>query len=565
MNSRSFRNWISNRGRGLVVSATLGVLAGTAPATVSAQPPRTTQAIDAAKVARKILTVDATAVPKFSTVALETLVGGIALYPDPLIEQILDAAQNPGAIELAADPRRAATADLPESVVALQRYPEVLKRLATHLPNTTLLGIAAKHQLEDVWTAIESVRGKVDAAMAEGRNAESQPVPTQTGGTTPAAPYGVPWVAAARRVAAVAVAPLAVAELQSAYVAATGTAYPATQTAAAGTGATTTTVTGPEGQTATIQSAGGGVTYQNGTTSAAAGAGAKQVTGPNGNTVSGAGGAVAGKTTNGNTTQAGAAGAGVVVTPNGTKVAGAGAAGGQVTKTDTGATYNTQAAGGVATSNGTGGVGTREASGSVNKSGSGVTTSRNVETSLDTTAGSIDVSREKEKNLTGDGNGSASKTNSVTTGAGTATVETDITKDGITKTVTTPEGTKSETFADGEPKTNSTRSPQASSSRSQSTNNLKGMQSSSRYRQMNDQQIAAANQSLDAHWGGVQQQARQNNSQPSILKPNANHGSKNAPSTQRSHQPHQTAPSRPQNNVQKPQGKGGNKGGGKRR
>jgi hypothetical protein len=106
---------------------------------------------------------------KLSSAALEALVAGVALYPDPLLHKILDAAQHPAELRQAAmtiardepvDPR------WPLSVRELTQHSELLEQLDRFILLTARLGTAVQHQPDGVWQAIESVRAQV-AVIAE--------------------------------------------------------------------------------------------------------------------------------------------------------------------------------------------------------------------------------------------------------------------------------------------------------------------------------------------------------------------------------------------------------------
>jgi hypothetical protein len=114
---------------------------------------------------------------KLSPAALETLVAGVALYADPIVKQVLDAARHPTALHQAA---RTLTADSsarrfvlqleaswPQSVRSLRQHPELLTHLDQRLSLTTRLGIAYKTQPEDVWAAIGTVRARSVQAAQE--------------------------------------------------------------------------------------------------------------------------------------------------------------------------------------------------------------------------------------------------------------------------------------------------------------------------------------------------------------------------------------------------------------
>jgi len=92
---------------------------------------------------------------------LDQLVGPIALYPDPLIAQILPASTLPTQIVLAdryvsdgGDPNQVDQQPWDASVQALARYPEVLKWLDDNLGWTTALGQAFLNQPDAVMESV---------------------------------------------------------------------------------------------------------------------------------------------------------------------------------------------------------------------------------------------------------------------------------------------------------------------------------------------------------------------------------------------------------------------------
>jgi hypothetical protein len=98
---------------------------------------------------------------------LDQLVGPIALYPDPLIAEILPAATFPSEIVLAdryvgqgGDPSQIANQGWDPSVQAMAHYPNVLKWMDDNLPWTTQLGQAFQNQQADVMNAIQQMRAK---------------------------------------------------------------------------------------------------------------------------------------------------------------------------------------------------------------------------------------------------------------------------------------------------------------------------------------------------------------------------------------------------------------------
>jgi hypothetical protein len=100
-----------------------------------------------------------------SDVQLDQLLGPIALYPDPLIAQILAAATLPYQIVLAdryvsggGDPNLIDQQPWDASVQALARYPSVLQWMDQNLEWTTELGQAFLYQQQDVMNSIQRLR-----------------------------------------------------------------------------------------------------------------------------------------------------------------------------------------------------------------------------------------------------------------------------------------------------------------------------------------------------------------------------------------------------------------------
>jgi hypothetical protein len=100
-----------------------------------------------------------------SDAQLDQLLGPIALYPDPLIAQILPAATLPTQIVMAdryvsggGDPNQIDQQPWDASVQALARYPTVLKWLDDNLDWTTELGQAFLNQQPEVMESIQRLR-----------------------------------------------------------------------------------------------------------------------------------------------------------------------------------------------------------------------------------------------------------------------------------------------------------------------------------------------------------------------------------------------------------------------
>jgi Protein of unknown function (DUF3300) len=101
---------------------------------------------------------------------LDQMLGPIALYPDPLIAQLLPAATLPPEIVLAdryvnggGDPNLIDQQPWDPSVKALARYPAVLKWMDDNLAWTTALGQAFLYQQQDVMDSIQRLRAQAQA------------------------------------------------------------------------------------------------------------------------------------------------------------------------------------------------------------------------------------------------------------------------------------------------------------------------------------------------------------------------------------------------------------------
>jgi hypothetical protein len=101
---------------------------------------------------------------------LDQMVASIALYPDPLLAQILPAATVPQQIIWAnsyvgggGDPRFVDSQPWDTSVRAVARYPEVLRMMNDNLAWTTDLGTAFLNQPADVMDAVQRLRAQARA------------------------------------------------------------------------------------------------------------------------------------------------------------------------------------------------------------------------------------------------------------------------------------------------------------------------------------------------------------------------------------------------------------------
>lgn len=113
---------------------------------------------------------------KLSNGALDLLVSGIALYPDPTVTAILEASTHP--VELRKEDtnteldagrdslQRVMRAQAPKYLTDLQRYPGVRGPLVDHIQLTAALGKEYKSRPKEVWAAIRRVRTQVEKAGA---------------------------------------------------------------------------------------------------------------------------------------------------------------------------------------------------------------------------------------------------------------------------------------------------------------------------------------------------------------------------------------------------------------
>ena len=107
---------------------------------------------------------------KLSEEQLDTLLGPVALYPDPLLAQILPASTAPGDVVMAyryvaakKDENKIDEQPWEESVKALARYPDVLKMMDEKLDWTTELGQAFVAQPDDVYNSVQRLRAKAQS------------------------------------------------------------------------------------------------------------------------------------------------------------------------------------------------------------------------------------------------------------------------------------------------------------------------------------------------------------------------------------------------------------------
>lgn len=118
----------------------------------------------------EVVVVPAPAVVLHSPRELDQMVASIALYPDPLLAQILPAATVPQQIVSAnsyiaggGDPRFVDSQPWDSSVRAVARYPEVLRMMNDNLAWTTDLGSSFLNQPADVMDAVQRLRAQAQA------------------------------------------------------------------------------------------------------------------------------------------------------------------------------------------------------------------------------------------------------------------------------------------------------------------------------------------------------------------------------------------------------------------
>lgn len=400
---------------------------------------------------------------RLSPAALETLVSGIALYPDPLVEQILLASQYPLALHHAAEelngtlPREVAAlaaASSTESVDYLKQYPEVLLQLNEQLALTARLGVAFREQPRDVWNAVAAVRAAYEDQAASEEAAASSGGASSGGGAYPA--YGG---FVARRLLAAS----AIHELNE---------YRYDQSTNANSTMTTSTIVGPNGQSATVT-----------------------------------GGGVAGQTTVGDTTYFGAAAGGTATGPQGQSVSGAGSVKGSATQTENGVQVQTQASGAYSASNGASGQGTRDGSTTATQNADGSTSwNHSASGGASGTNGSGNYTHTGGGTATGDGSGAYHGETTVNANGNSVSTETDIGGGQGSTTVTNSNTGNSNTYTAGDGQIEnapSGSSDSANSSRSrQSPDSTSTQQGAKRdWSQMNRAQISQASQAMKQSWG----------------------------------------------------------------
>ncbi len=106
----------------------------------------------------------------YSAVALDQMLGPIALYPDPLLAQVLPAATLPGEVVVVdrflrdgGSVQQVDAESWDHSLKALARYPATLHMMAENIAWTTELGQAFVNQPDDVMDSVQRLRGQARA------------------------------------------------------------------------------------------------------------------------------------------------------------------------------------------------------------------------------------------------------------------------------------------------------------------------------------------------------------------------------------------------------------------
>ncbi len=121
--------------------------------------------------APSVLAQDDSQGTSFSPEQLDNLLAPIALYPDPLLAQVLTASTFPDQIDEAArfvradsDPNDIDSQPWDVSVKAVAHYPDVLNKMDGDLDWTTALGQAYVNQSDDVMASVQRLREEARAA-----------------------------------------------------------------------------------------------------------------------------------------------------------------------------------------------------------------------------------------------------------------------------------------------------------------------------------------------------------------------------------------------------------------
>ena len=111
-----------------------------------------------------------TGVPILGSADLQQLLQPVALYPDPLLSELLPAATVPTQIVMASrfvsensDPSQIDNQPWDPSVKAIAHYPQLLKWMDDNLPWTTQVGQAFSSQEQDVMDAVQALRAKAQS------------------------------------------------------------------------------------------------------------------------------------------------------------------------------------------------------------------------------------------------------------------------------------------------------------------------------------------------------------------------------------------------------------------
>jgi hypothetical protein len=99
----------------------------------------------------------------YSSSELDTLVGPIALYPDPVLTNVVKASTFPDQV-VAASKTNTDDDSWDDSVKALDDFPDVLTMMANNLTWTKSLGWAATNQLADTMDAVQRFRYRAQQA-----------------------------------------------------------------------------------------------------------------------------------------------------------------------------------------------------------------------------------------------------------------------------------------------------------------------------------------------------------------------------------------------------------------
>lgn len=116
---------------------------------------------------------------KLALESAKRLLAPVALYPDPILSAVLEAATTPLDVVEAerflarreADPTRAPDPDWSPAILALLNHPELLRRMSEDLDRTHLLGAAVVEDLQVVQRAIQEIR---KGALALGLLADTE-------------------------------------------------------------------------------------------------------------------------------------------------------------------------------------------------------------------------------------------------------------------------------------------------------------------------------------------------------------------------------------------------------